>query len=723
MSYYSEVLGKHEELKKGLLSSFNGLAEMAFGMPLSAVAQEAQATEREHTLFEAGGKSKMDMLNIEATSTNIIELNPNLKTDQAYSLIAKADLVHAKNGMQYAEKAGMLKYTTRLSEDEAMKMMASTEFVTGNEDMGKAADVVQFMSNRGGGAVSAKFVESVSHFDALNSKLLTTPEKLGNTFISMGKLLNDFKTYRSLQENTMNMIDNGELASILEKHYADQNKKGLKVKDPKAKAAEEIKKLSRDISSGEKETINIALAKLMMTFSSIKDKETQNTAFDQLGINSKDAVMSNGLKEVRDITTGAFVPPQDKVKEYQVENGAANAHALSAQNDAYFKQSQAQALAKNEAIETMNQYTENMSWFTTGVSNATTGVLSWFNSLDEWTKNMALLAGGVLFLADDLNIHGTSRLKQFRSLWTTMGGTSKGKDTDAGGSHSTPGRNKCCCCEEKKSKSDSSSKDSGSKSSSGKRSMSKMIDQLRDKAIEKLKNQWNRLYQGKIKGGLTKGLDWFGASKNKIVEKFKSETLPNMKRGLTKGREWLGSGKNKAWKVPYQGTLQNLQNIINSENKLDTLARLGVVGLGGWIGTRVGAAIGGAGGSLISPGAGSVIGGVAGGVSGNIGGQAAGGAFYDWIKSFWQEKPPVQTSTLVGPPMPNRSPISTSAAKQQPVSINIPQITVPLHVQGVLQDIPTMLKMLSDPSVAQRIKDIIERSLLDALETRGGIPT
>ncbi|MGG4440506.1 hypothetical protein [Brevibacillus fortis] len=780
---YSEVIGKYEEFKKGLFNSFTSLTEKALGTTLSSVAQEAQATEREKTLFEVGGKDSKQILQIEETSRTILELNPNIKKDQAYALIAKADLVHATNGLNYAEKAGMLKYTTRLTEDEAMKMMGSMEFSTGHESTVRTSNAVQYMSNKGGGAITAKFVESMANFNFMNGKLLNTPEKMANTYVSIGKLLNDFKTYGALQENAMKMAESGDLAKILEKHYTAQGKK-----DAKTRADDEIKRLYRDIATGEKETINIALGKLITTFSSIKDETTQRDAFAGLTGDAGDE-LSKDLKEVKDIVTGGFVPEYEKQNEYKVGNEAVNAHKLSAQNDVYFKPGQAQAMARNEAMEIATLYTEQMSGINTEISKAAEGVMGSFNSLDESIKGTAIFAGGLLLLGSALNIHTTSQLKKFKDLRTTI---------EKFPQEATGGKN-CCCCEgnNRKSKSGTSSKNRRNKNTPRKRRTSEVIDQLADQLKDQLMNRFpfgkrkggrngrlmlglglgglwlgkdklveqfnglsfdqlkdgsmnklGELHPSKLKDGLMKGLGLGGLQlgKDKLVEQFKGLSFDQLKDGFmnklgelhpSKLKDKLMEQFNKLpidkmkagmKKVPKLGIIESLAEVFTSENKLDAAARLGAESLGGWAGARLGATVGLAAGSLVTPGVGTAIGGVVGGVGGNIGGSMAGGALYDWIKSWWQDKPLEQSVSTqpqipAGPPIPSRSPVGNSPVKQQATSVNIPQITVPLHVQGVLQDIPTMMKMLTDPTVAQRIKDIIERSLLDALETRGGITT
>ncbi|RAT98387.1 hypothetical protein [Brevibacillus sp. Leaf182] len=795
---YSEMIGKHEEFKKGLFSSFTSLAETALGTSLSSVAQEAQATEREKTLFEVGGKNNDQIIKIEDTSTTIMELNPNIKKDQSYALIAKADLVHATNGLKYAEKAGMLKYTTRLTEDEAMKMMGSMEFSTGHESTVRTSNAVQYMSNKGGGAITAKFVESMGNFNFMNGKLLNTPEKMATTFVSMGKLLNDFKTYGALQENAMKMAESGDLAKILEKHYTAQGKK-----DAKTRADDEIKRLYRDIASGEKETINIALAKLMTTFASIKDETTQRDAFAGLTGNAGDE-LSKGLKEVRDKATGVFEPEYEKQEEYKVGNEAVNAHKLSTQKDAYFEPTQAQAMARNEAIGIMTEYTEKMSWLNTGISNAATGLMSGFNALEDWQKSTAIFATAFLLFNDDLINNITSRYKQFRNIFKSAkefekGGsdsTSKTETTSEASSRTTKdagGKDGCCCCcceannslqgtPKKFSSGKTLGPDTGKPRSGDKKNPVKRLwdrlnetfnNKFKDKSLkdfirDKFKGGLVKKFEGmnlnKLKDGLMNKLEGFhpGKLKDKLMEQFKKLPIDKMKTGMKKFEgmnlnklkdglmnklEDFHSGKLKdklmeqfkklpidkmkagMKKVPKLGIIESLAEVFSSENKLDAAARLGAESLGGWAGARLGATVGLAAGSLVTPGVGTAVGGVVGGVGGNIGGSMAGGALYDWIKSWWQDKPaeqPVSTqpsTTPAGPPIPNRSPVGNSPAIQQATSVNIPQITVPLHVEGVLQDIPTMMKMLTDPSVAQRIKDIIERSLLDALETRGGVTT
>ena len=218
-------------------------------------------------------------------------------------------------------------------------------------------------------------------------------------------------------------------------------------------------------------------------------------------------------------------------------------------------------------------------------------------------------------------------------------------------------------------------------------------------------------------------------------------------RGKEKAALETGSGKGVAGtggllrkglrRVPVVGALLGGAEIIQSENKLETAAKVGSEALGGWGGAAAGAAVGAAVGSIV-PVVGTAIGGAVGGLIGGMGGSMAGGYLFDQVKSWWQSEPKqTQTnapkrisaaaSTVAATPGGLATPQSSPAARtQQPprsVSITIPQISIPLHVDGVLQDVPTMLKMLRDPAVGQQIQAIMEKALLDALETRGGVAT
>ncbi|QRG65244.1 glycine zipper domain-containing protein [Brevibacillus choshinensis] len=184
-------------------------------------------------------------------------------------------------------------------------------------------------------------------------------------------------------------------------------------------------------------------------------------------------------------------------------------------------------------------------------------------------------------------------------------------------------------------------------------------------------------------------------------------------------------------KLPIVGAAIGAGQILTADDKLDMAGRVGSEALGGWGGAAAGAAIG-----SIVPGVGTAIGGIVGGIAGAFG----GGAMFDKVKSWWNDAPatppdihkPIPpeirdqirpTAPVLGPPIPVVPPVKPQEEKPRSVSLTIPQLSIPLYADGVLQDVPTMLRLLDNPSVSQKVKDIIEKALIDAMETRGGVPS
>jgi len=210
-----------------------------------------------------------------------------------------------------------------------------------------------------------------------------------------------------------------------------------------------------------------------------------------------------------------------------------------------------------------------------------------------------------------------------------------------------------------------------------------------------------------------------------VTSSMSASVIPSDLSGLKK------AGSSLLRKVPILRTIMGATEIVQSDNKLETAARIGAEALGGWGGAAAGAALGATVGSVV-PVFGTAVGGVVGGILGGIGGAEVGGMLFDKVKDWWQGEPnppPTQpleqhtTPVPLGPPAPVGSPVSHGPEKAGAISVTIPQISVPLYADGVLQDIPTMLNMLNDPSIGHRIKVIIEKALLDSLETRGGVAT
>jgi len=269
------------------------------------------------------------------------------------------------------------------------------------------------------------------------------------------------------------------------------------------------------------------------------------------------------------------------------------------------------------------------------------------------------------------------------------------------------------------------------------------------------------------------------ASKLGFLDDMKNVSKAMPSSGIMSSIKNIGGGLLK--KLPYIGTAIGAAEIATSDNKVETAAKVGTEALGGWAGAAAGAATGALVGSVV-PVIGTAIGGAVGTVIGGIGGAWGAGSLFDSVKEWWNEPKPtppppapepapvsrivrpieappkpdpepkpvtinMMERPMVGPPRPERlepatSPISRfqgpvvvppkpipvvpAVQKQEKpklVSLTIPSMPIALHADGVLQDVKGMIRLLGDPSVSNEIKRIIEKALIDALETAGGPAT
>lgn len=776
---FSQVIGKLADVKGELMAIGGLITGLAIGTTISGAIGEAKAAARERAVYKAKGKTDEEMNKFDELTKRITMLNPYLTEPQAMSLISKSEHVNPRYAAKYAEKAAMLNVSNGLSPEDNLKLMTSISAATNIEDPTRLANAVQYMSIHGGGNLNGKFVESMLEFSAQSGKFLDSPEKMATMVGEIGKLgiWNDDKALTALRESTLKFTSEGDLTNLLKTQYEAQK---YKPADAKRMAEEEAKKISQALSSGNKDEERVALGKMMMSVAAIEDKAVQRKVLQNLGGNAgKDLEedFSKILEAAGKIATGEIRP--------QVGNEAQKAYEAATSGNENFKTMQAQVTAKNEAIEAINAVSGELSGLSIGVANVATELIGDFNNLSESTKRTVIYIGSAFAIGVPILI-GLTKLtaatigfidsakewllsKRKKMVKADTGGSDPTSSESKASENSTltrknndvgTGRKKCCCCcDDKpdgtgnkrqkpsfkyrtKSKNKSSAPAPATSPSGNKTGPD--TGGAQGEASKANGKRRNASPTASTAGHTPDTL--IGGSQRetaKTEEKSKNSSPATSPAGNQAGSDsggnlaetgkaasrggWKSMLKGGLRRVPLLGTLLGVTAIAGSENKLDTAAQVGAEALGGWGGAAVGAATGAAIGSVL-PGIGTAIGGVVGGVIGGMGGSFAGGALYDGIKSWWQGKTPAQTATMqppipAGPPIPNLSPVSNDPVKSQPVSITIPQISIPLHVQGMLQDIPTMLKMLNDPSVAQRIKDIIERSLLDALETRGGVTT
>lgn len=749
---FKDMMSKLGEVKKELVGLGGLVTGVALGASMASVTDEAKLVARERGYYAANKKSEGEIRKFETTAKEMTILNPYMTLSQAMALISKGELANAANGAEYAKQAALLNVTTKFAPEDTVKMMAAIGSSTQIQDPNKLANAIQHMSINGGGSINLKFVEAMAELNAQKGNFLKTPEQMATSFEAMGKVLNDTKSFSILREGALKQLTaKGALTSQFQSEYVNQ---GMSAEEAKTRAEEEAKRLTTALSTGDKDAQNIALAKVLTTTSLMKNDPKNPTKQQDImtALGGSGGELSSNLEEIKKIATGATGSKVNASEAQLAYDAAVN-------ENEFMKMMQAQNTAKNAAMDAVTQIANDLSGVAVTISNVTAGFFNWFNTWSPEARLAAVYVGGAFAALSTLGVMFASTVTAMKGLLTTTRDFfSRKKEKSASNENASlapkkgnlgAGGNKgCCCCDGKTTLRPSfkykSKKKGASGSSQGGYKPSSDTGGALGEGTKANGKRRNASPTTSTAGHTPDTL--IGGSKRetaKTEEKSKNSAPATSPAGNQAGSDsggnlaeagnaasrggWKSMLKGGLRRVPLLGTLLGVTAIAGSENKLDTAAQVGAEALGGWGGAAAGAATGAAIGSVL-PGIGTAIGGVVGGVIGGMGGSFAGGALYDGIKSWWQGKTPAQTATMqppipAGPPIPNLSPVSNDLVKSQPVSITIPQISIPLHVQGMLQDIPTMLKMLTDPSVAQRIKDIIERSLLDALETRGGVTT
>lgn len=704
MERFGTFLDKLGAVSQQVASISSQLSKLALGTTWSATVDEGKAAARERALYAAKGKTNEEMRRFDEFTSRLATVNPYLNKSQVMALVSKSEQVNPKHAEAYAEQATKLSLTTKYGPEEHLKMMAALRQSTGIDDAARLANSIQYMSNHAGD-LNGKFVDAVVEFSAQNGKLLDTPEKMATMVSEIGKLgiWNDDKAFSALRESTLKFADQGELTKLLQTQYESQGK-GAK---SASLAKEEAAKITGALASGDQDEQRIALGKLMMSIATMQDKAAQQKVLQSLGGNAgKDlgSQFPHLLETAGKIATGET--------RTQVGNEVDKAYEAASRADPYHDQMVAQAKAKQEVMEASAHFARDMSSIFVGVSESTAALIGGFNNLDQSVRTtiewVAFFGVAIAKIVKLVSLGG--------DLFGT-GGTPPTVKGDKPGGTSLNSETADTHLSTNTSLSDSNAKDSRSAT-----------------AKEMAKDQG----AGKSAAAHTES-----KGSGHTVDGFASRQFSGFSPGGSShsgipGGAGLKGAKTLLRKVPLLGHVLGAAEWLQSDNKLEKAGQLGAEALGSWGGAAAGAAAGAAIGSVV-PIIGTAAGGVIGGLIGGFGGSMLGSAAFDGIKSWWQggseapvtgvrkpleaeERQAIRQTMPSGPPVPGSSPASAVRAQPSSVSITIPQITIPLHAEGVLQDIPTMLKMLGDPSVAQKIKNIIEKSLLDALETRGGVP-
>lgn len=680
------------DIKQQVLGIAGLTATIAIGTNVGGIMSENEAAYRERSRYAARGKTFEEMQLLDKRVEEAIAKNPYLSKAEAIATVSKSEQLNGKNAVAYTEQANMLGITTRFSPEEHLKMMAVMRTNTGVDDAARLSNSIQYMNNT---MMDFKdeFVDSIIEYSAQTSKFLDTPEKMAALVGEIGKMgiWSDDKAFDALKESTLKLTNAGDLTNVLKTGYEAQNMDSTKALE---KATAEAAQITKLLTSGDKTDQQIAMGQMMISMSTIQDKNVQQQILNELGAGPGEDLgkyFAPLLEKAGKIATGEIKP--------QIGNETERAYKAAVEANPLFEYQKAQNEAKQAALEFGLKLTQDVTPALTGISTAAGLLAGKFNAMPdmaryavEWTTAAgAILLGGFMLIRS-----ATAQLRAARALEAIarMGGGG-GTDIDIGGP-------------DKKGK-------GGSK-----------------------KRKWYN------------PMSWGG--KGDVPEKLFGPAEPPQKGWLSKigdGFKDFGGKLSKGAgpllkRIPLLGTAIGAGAILASDNKLETAAKVGTEAAGGWGGAAAGAWAGGAAGALVGsvvPVVGTAVGGAVGasigGLLGGLGGAFGSGVLFDKVKAWWtdapatppEEKPlqaapeqPAPKPAMYGPPMPNVSPAAKAPEAPKTVAVTIQQLSISLHAQGVLQDIPTMIKMLDNPTVAQKITGTVAQAIVVAADTRGGVP-
>ncbi|MED2007002.1 hypothetical protein P4V39_02565 [Brevibacillus borstelensis] len=673
---------------------------------------ETQANARRALL----GDTPEELLQFQRQGQDLSLINPNVDRTYIKDLMTQAIRFNEQNGVDITRQAlqlNAIRPDMGGVEEYQKAIFAMQQAWKDVTDVGRFGDTLAEIANKTTD-IRGEALDSIVEYSTQVTKFLDTPEKLAALMKEMNGLWSIDKGFDALKEATIKLDNQGDMVNVLKTAYEAQ---GLDSEAAQKRAETESKTIASAIHSDNVADNQFAIAALLQTFGGIQDQKVRQELLNELGAGPGEDI----AKAYAPLLQAAGRIGMADSSSFNYKGTLNQSFQTFIENDPLRGFVEAKTMLSNElmglGIVIAQEISPVLKLFASGVRAAKEA----FDDLPTW---LALPALGT---AIGLVTIGLWKLKVALSAATEAAIRRRlGADTDVD-----------VLEKEKKGR-------DGKGPRGGKRS------------------KWNPLNWGKKEPSVPerKWLTSKEATKKALAGALPDKTPISPKKGLVENLKSLGgllpksdtvlSGTKSAWegvkslggglvkRLPIIGMAVGASEILTAEDKLEAAGKVGAEALGGWGGAAAGAAIG-----SVVPGIGTAIGGIVGGIAGAFG----GGALFDKVMSWWNDAPSTPPETpphprgmmkisreevnqlrptppVMGPPIPPVSPVGGKVTeKPKVVSVTIPQVTIPLHAQGVLQDIPTMLKMLSDPSVGQKIKDLIEKALIDALETRGGVAT
>ncbi|RNB91996.1 hypothetical protein EDM56_04380 [Brevibacillus fluminis] len=712
VSFLEKLGAQWENFSSKMWAQKDFILDLMIGTDFKGVNSDVEAQAKERRLYAATGKTPDEMKTFEKNATDLVHKNPEMTLQKAMSLVSKGEELNGKYGSKYALNATRMEYSTGRDSNDLLKAMSAMRDATKIDDAERIGNSLQHIINNSRNLDSGALISLIKSSKEMN-QVLDTPEKIAAMVESMNKLgvMSMDKGFEAIKDAATQLSSSGDLAKVLQTGYEASGKKTPA--EAKSQAEREAKEVEQLLTSGSKADIQQAFGKLLQTFASVKDVKARDKMLDALGRSGgKEMQEKLGplLAEAGRLAAGDTHPKIGNEMEKSYEKAKAN--------DSFFdyrmQQNETRLSTDQFGAKVIQDFHNVLTVFSSGVKKLT-------DSLSTMPDSLRQAMGG--------GLAGYMIYRYFKM--DKPNGQNKQDQT---------GKGSCCCDtgsesqsndkkKKKRSKRNASDKGGKAQNTGGKGAPKPNGNKSKPEPVEP--NVKKGLF-GRLAGQVTKLVP----SKEKLAGGW--EALKGFGSRMLNGVRQTAPLMKRAMPAALSSAI-GIATVLTSNNKLDALGRLGGETIGGGIGTAVGAALG-----SVVPGFGTVIGGYVGGAVGSW----IGGKGYEMFKG-WYDKPSEsaenairekkalsetasvpqqaaampQTGVMPNPvPLPSQSPATKPEAKPTAVSLSIPQMPITINAEGILQDEAGLLRLFGKSSISNQIVKLVEKGMVDALETRGGVP-
>lgn len=685
------------ELAAGGLAG--GIAAYTGAGFIDQLSLETQANARRALL----GDTPEELIQFQRQAQDLTMINPNVDRTYIKDLMTQATRFDNQNGAEITKQAlqlNAIRPDMGGVEEYQKAIFAMQQAYKDIRDVGRFGDTLAEIS-RTTTDIRGEALDSIIEYSTQVTKFLDTPEKLAALTKEMNNLWSIDKGFDTLKEAAIKLDNQGDMVNVLKTAYEAQ---GMNSESAQKMAEQESKTIASAIHSDSIAQNQFAVAALMQTFGGIQDQKVRQELLNELGAGPGEDI----AKAFAPLLQAAGRIGMTDGSQFDYRGRLDQSYNTFVENDPLRAFNEAKTLLSNElmslGVVLADDFAPMIKW-------AAEGLKSFREFLDELPTEAAVFAfvgvvGGATLALWGLVAAAKAAAQKllFGPLDLTrgrIGGNMPDADLPGG-----PNKNR----------------NGGGNSKPGKPGK---------------RQWWNPLSWGGKNDPPTPKKTWltpqeaadmaFGKGAPQVEPPKKTGWFDNLKKlggNLPKGDAMLSEVKGAAEglkplggrilkRLPIIGTGIGVgigaSQILSAEDKLEMVSQLGLEQIETWEEMMLGAT-----------------------KLGKL------NAKLDYVN---EQMPPVlpfrrpipkealdelrtfSQTPVLGPPIPVVPPVKAKEEKPKLVSLSIPSMPITLKADGVLQDVPGMLRLLRDPAVSNEVKRIIEKGFLDALETRGGVAT